>query len=272
MRTNSQAGQYTLATGKAAVRRLHLLNDAYWPAGRRALLQAGLNPGMTIADFGCGVGATTRSLAHLTGPTGHVTGIDLSADQVEQGRQLAAAEALSNVTFMAASALATGLPRNSFDVVYCRFLLLHLTDPKACLREMRDVLKPGGIVLIEDGNLMTAGSTPPSALNHFSTLFGRLGPARKLNYALAEDLFHLVRDAGFPDPSIEIHQPALARGEARLLLKLSVEEIGPACIAEGVLEETQLATILAEMQRDTDDPNLVALMPRMSQVWARKPT
>ena len=62
----------------------------------------------------------------------------------------------------AASALDTGLPRNSFDVVYCRFLLLHLTDPQACLREMREVLKPGGIILIEDGNLMTAGSNPPS--------------------------------------------------------------------------------------------------------------
>jgi len=55
-------------------------------------------------------------------------------------------------------------------------------------------------------------------------------------------------------------------------LQLSVEEIGPACVSEGVVAEAELVAILAEMDRDTNDPNIVALLPRMSQVWARKPS
>ena len=75
--------------------------------------------------FGCGVGATTRMLAEMVGPSGHVTGVDVSPAQLEQGRGLCNSAGVINVTFAVASAMATGLPRNSFDLVYCRFLLLH---------------------------------------------------------------------------------------------------------------------------------------------------
>jgi ubiquinone/menaquinone biosynthesis C-methylase UbiE len=76
-------GEYALATGEAAVRRLTALHRVYSPKGRRVLLRAGLQPGMAVADLGCGVGATTRMLAEMVGPAGHVTGIDVSAAQLE---------------------------------------------------------------------------------------------------------------------------------------------------------------------------------------------
>src|SRR5580704_10834319 len=160
MQPKSSAGEYSLATGEAAVRRLAALHRVYSPAGRRVLQRAGLKPGMAVADLGCGVGATTRTLAELVGPSGSVTGIDVSAAQLEQGRMLCKAEGIANTIFVEAGATATGLPRNSFDLVYCRFLLLHLVDPADCLREMKEILRPGGILLVEDGDLTSAGSSP----------------------------------------------------------------------------------------------------------------
>ena len=265
------SGQYTLATGVAAARRLHLLHNAYGPVGRRVLEEAGVGPGMRVADFGCGVGATSGELARLVGPGGHVTGIDYSGAQCEQARQVCAARGITNATFVEASAYATGLPRASFDAVYCRFLLLHLTDPGAALREMREVLKPGGILVVEDGNLLTAGSMPPGATQAFVDLFGRLAAARNLNYGLADNLFQLVRDAGFPEPDIFIHQPAFARGDEKLLAQLSVVEIGPACVQEGLLTQVELDRTLADMERDALNPDVLVICPRMSLVWARKP-
>ena len=73
-----------------------------------------------------------------------------------------------------------------FDFVYCRFLLLHLPDPAACLKEMWDVLKPGGVLVVEDGDLASATSVPRTALDSFADLFGRLGPMRGLDYSLGE--------------------------------------------------------------------------------------
>ncbi len=261
---------YVLATGANAVRRLHVLHDIYAPAGRRILVQAGLAEGMRVADFGCGVGVVTRMLAEMVGPNGHVTGVDVNGAQLQQAEELCAKEGLTNTSFVEASACSTGLPRNFFDLVYCRFLLLHLPDPAACLREMRDVLRPGGILVVEDGDLATASSVPPSAMNAFSYLFGRLGPARGVDYSIANNLYHLVIGEGFSDVNLEIHQPVILRGKSRLFLKWSVEEAGPALVSEGIITPEDLTRTLAAMHDAAEDPNVLILAPRMSLVWARK--
>jgi ubiquinone/menaquinone biosynthesis C-methylase UbiE len=68
---------------------------------------------MRVADFGCGVGAVTQMLAEMVGPSGHVTGIDVSGAQLDQARQHCAESGFSHVTFVEASATATALPRES---------------------------------------------------------------------------------------------------------------------------------------------------------------
>jgi SAM-dependent methyltransferase len=268
---NAAHGEYVLATGAEAVRRLHILHNIYSRVGRRVLRQAGLTPGMHVADFGCGAGAVTRMLADRVGPTGSVTGIDANGAQLGQADAICRSEGLANVRFVEADACCTGLPRESFDLVYCRFLLLHLPDPAACLREMRGLLRPGGIIVVEDGDLASAGSLPPTALNAFGELFARLAPSRGVNYSLSRNLYHLVKAAGFPNLDIEIHQPAITRGEDRFLLKWSVEEAGPALLAAGILTRSALKRTLHEMQAAIENPDVVVLGPLMSLVWGRKP-
>lgn len=261
---------YVLATGNRAVRRLQLLHDIYAPAGKRALLKAGLEPGMRVADFGCGIGATTRLLAEIVGEEGRVVGIDLHEPQLVQAGNLCTQSGHTNVSLCCADACDTSLPRDMFDVVYCRFLLIHLPDPADCLREMRRVLKPGGLIFVEDGDLSTAGSVPPSPLDEFGGLFAQLGPRKGVDYLLGRNLFHMVKSAGFYDVEIEIHQPAIARGENRALLKWSVEEAGRGFIDAGLLTPEQLERLLHGMQSAMDDPDILVLTPRMSLVWARK--
>jgi 2-polyprenyl-3-methyl-5-hydroxy-6-metoxy-1,4-benzoquinol methylase len=182
------AGDYVLATGAKAVRRLLMLDDIYAPAGKGGLLKAGLKPGMRIADFGCGVGAMTHNLAGMIGADGHATGIDLHHSQLSEAANVCGQFGLSNVSFWKSDACDTKLPENMFDLVYCRFLLIHLPDPTACLHEMKRVLKPGGIIFAEDGDLRSGGSAPSSALDHFGWLFERLGPKKASTIVLAGPL------------------------------------------------------------------------------------
>jgi len=176
----------------------------------------------------------------------------------------------SNVKFVEASATDTGLPYGSFDLVYSRFLLIHLVEPVAALREMHRLLKPGGILVCEDGDLTTAGSEPTTALNMFADLFGRLGPKWGVDYTLGRRLFQLVLAENFSDVEITYNQPIVARGEKKRLAELSVAEAGPSFVNAGLITEQALEQTLAEMFRAAEDESVLAVMPRMSQVWARK--
>ena len=263
-------GEYVLATGDAAANRLRILHNVYGPGARALLLRAGIRPGMKVVDLGCGVGMTTQLLAELVGPTGEVVGVDYSAAQVEQARALLPAK-FSNVRFVEASATDTGLPRESFDLVYSRFLLIHLQDPEAALREMQALLKPEGIFTVEDGDLTSASSEPRSKLQEFSKLFGALGPKWGVDYTLGRRLFHLVLNARFSQIEITFNQPVFAHGENKRLLELSVAEAGPSFVAAGLLSLKLLNETVAEMRQLAEDRTVLAIMPRMSQVWARKP-
>jgi SAM-dependent methyltransferase len=262
-------GPYVLATGEGATYRLRLLHEAYGRGTRRVLLDAGLRRGMRVADLGCGAGMVTAMLADLVGPEGYVVGIDASGDQLAQAREVTGA-GRENTTFVEASACDTGLPRESFDLVYCRFLLMHLPEPELALYEMRALLKPDGVLVCEDGDLTSAGSEPPSALCAFADLFGRLGPVREVDYTLGRRLYHMVRGAGFPAPEITFNQPVVARGEHKRLHELSVAEAGPAFVSAGLITAEELERTLAEMRRANADDVILAIMPRMSQVWAKK--
>jgi len=262
-------GEYVLATGRAASHRLQVLHNVYGPGARRVLLGAGIKSGMRVADLGCGVGMTTALLAELVGPTGEVVGVDFSAAQLAQAEELTS-QGLSNVKFIEASATDTGLPYGSFDFVYSRFLLIHLTEPVEALREMHRLLKPGGILVCEDGDLTTAGSEPTTALNMFADLFGRLGPKWGVDYTLGRRLFQLVSAENFSDVEITYNQPVVARGESKRLAELSVAEAGPSFVNAGLITEQDLEQTLAEMLRAAEDESVLAVMPRMSQVWAIK--
>jgi len=266
----ARPGQYVLATGADAVGRLNVLHKVYSPAGRETLIAAGIKEGMTVADFGCGPGAMSRLLGSLVGPSGSVMGIHLHAAQIEEARRLSAVEGVTNVRFAVADACKTGLPGDQFDLVCCRFLLLHLMDPASCLREMWRVLKPGGIVVAEDGDLASACSVPPTALDAFGTLFSRLGPTRGVDYSLANRLWHLVADAGFTITNVRVHQPSERAGLTGLLLKWSVEEAGPSLIDAGLITSEQLQSTVKEMESAVKDPEVLALAPRMSLVSAQK--
>jgi SAM-dependent methyltransferase len=266
---HSAAGPYVLATGEAAAYRLGILHGLYGPGTRRLLLEAGLQRGMRVADVGCGVGMVTALLADLVGAEGQVVGIDASAAQLAQARQRLE-ERYTNLEFIEASATNMGLPSESFDLVYCRYLLLHLPKPEEALREMRDLLKPNGILVCEDADLTSAGSEPPSAYGAFADLFVRLGPLRGVDYTLGRRLFQMVQAAGFSAPEITFNQPVVARGENKRFLELSVAEAGPAFLDGGLITAEELKRTLVEMRRLNADGTVLAIAPRMAQVWARK--
>src|SRR5712691_2460294 len=67
------------------------------PLGRRAMDRAAIAAGDRVLDVGCGCGATTLEIARRVGPTGSVTGIDISTVMLERARQAARDASLTHV-------------------------------------------------------------------------------------------------------------------------------------------------------------------------------
>jgi ubiquinone/menaquinone biosynthesis C-methylase UbiE len=115
--------------------------DAYGqPLGAAAFDRLAVRAGERVLDVGCGCGGTTAALARAAGPSGTVTGIDLSAEMIDAARVR-----FPEVTFVAGDIQTAGeLPGAPFDAVYSRMVLMLLADPVAGLRSIRRAMRPGG--------------------------------------------------------------------------------------------------------------------------------
>lgn len=99
-------------------------------------------PGMRVLDVGCGAGGTTLALAQAVAPTGHVTGLDVSAVILEAARARLAET--PNVTLTLADALTWALPGEPADLLFSRFGVMFFGDPVAAFANLRRSLKPAG--------------------------------------------------------------------------------------------------------------------------------
>ena len=117
-----------------------------------AFFTAYLEPGMRVLDCGCGPGGITLGLTSLV-PQGCVVGVDIEAGQLEIGRQHASERALNNVEFRHASIYELPFDDSTFDATLAHAVLYHLGEPMNALRELRRVLKPGGLIGVRDADI-----------------------------------------------------------------------------------------------------------------------
>lgn len=100
-------------------------------------------PGLRILDAATGTGLTAAAAARAVGPTGHVTGVDLSPGILQRAKE---SVRLPNVGFLKADVTQLDqFPDAFFDMVLCSDGLLHL-PAEIALAEWHRLLKPGGIV------------------------------------------------------------------------------------------------------------------------------
>jgi SAM-dependent methyltransferase len=113
------------------------------PIGAALLAKAAIGSGERVLDLGCGGGATSLEIAVLVGPTGSVTGIDISPDLVGQAKTRAQAANLRNVDFECVDA-AIYQPGATFDRMVSRFGSMFFPRPVEAFRNLHRCLKSGG--------------------------------------------------------------------------------------------------------------------------------
>jgi len=107
----------------------------------------------TVLDVGSGVGHWSRVLAPFLSPDAALTGLEREPKWVAEAQWRAQAAGLSGrLRYQQGDALALPFADDSFDLVTCQTLLIHLPDARAGLVEMLRVLKPGGLLAVAEPN------------------------------------------------------------------------------------------------------------------------
>jgi len=101
-------------------------------------------PGDNILDIATGTGTIAFYAAEWVGPTGSVTGIEISKGMLKRCNEKLRESAFNNVKFIYADAEDLNFPANSFDRIYCSSALYWMTNPLAALRHWFELLKPNG--------------------------------------------------------------------------------------------------------------------------------
>lgn len=143
---------YVHGTHGAEQSRLAALNDIL---NFRTVQELRLGSEKAVLDVGCGLGQLAIAIAGQIGPGGHVLGIERSVEQLNQAKSNVVRAGLNSgqVEFRAGDALRlplSGSETGSFDLAVTRFLLEHVPDPLAVVKQMVGAVRPGGRIALAD--------------------------------------------------------------------------------------------------------------------------
>ena len=113
--------------------------------------EAGLRPGMTVVDYGCGPGLLTLLAAETVSPTGKVYALDIHEGMVSLVESRADETGLDNVTALLNDGPEAPLPGGVADVILCT-LVFHYKESRGERQALADdlarLLKPGGCAML----------------------------------------------------------------------------------------------------------------------------
>lgn len=251
-----------------------LLARAFEPLTRSLFAEAGLRAGMRVLDVCSSAGDLAFLAREFVGAEGRVTGFDSSAATVAFANERAAFRALPNVNFVEAHF--SELPfSQDFDAIVGRLVLMYRRDPVADLRSLVRCLRPGGLIIFQELDMLPGRTVPPAAAVDDARAwlldtFARAG----IELEMGPKLYATFTGAGLHPPQMRVDgfiggaesiAPTLVASVARMLMP-QAEALGTVGVGE-----VQIETLEERMREDLSRTGGVMSTPLLIGAWARLP-
>jgi len=112
------------------------------------LANLGMKRGMQVCDMGCGNGFYSLQLAKMTGPEGHVYAVDIQPEMLTKLNLRADRAGVCNISPILGTYIDPRLPKGKIDLILCVDVYHEFSHPEHMLAEMRESLKPDGVVAL----------------------------------------------------------------------------------------------------------------------------
>lgn len=229
----------------ALVEILH--HDSIWKAGSR------------ILEAGCGVGAQTKIIAGKN-PNSQFVSIDISAESLAEARELIGTMPIHNVEFQHADIFKLPFPDDSFDHIFLCFVLEHLPNPHEALSHLKRVLKPGGTIMLIEGDHGSTYFHPDSeeaqkAIQCLVTLQQNAGGDPNIG----RRLYPVLKQAGLNEIEVSPRQvyvddsiPELVEGFTRNTFAAMIEGVAENAVSQGLISEAEMKKGVSDLLKTAE--------------------
>lgn len=191
--------------------RLDLKTDS--PSVTRQAQWAGIQPGMRVADIGCGSGKTTSYLHKLIQPGGEIVGVDASVARISHAVEQ---YGTNGIEFVCRDFYAPLDDLGTFDFVWVRFVLeYHRSKSRDIVENLTRLLRPGGILcLIDlDYNCLSHFGLSARLDNTISGIMNTLEKDHDFDPYMGRKLYAYLYDLDYRDITVDVAMHHLIYGE-----------------------------------------------------------
>ena len=130
--------------GDIWVERQNAMDTMLSPLGEAALNKLNFNEKENVLDIGCGCGHTTLNIAKRIGPSGNVTGLDISEPMLKRAKESAVEMSITNTSFKCVDVQTEDLGDQIYSAAFSRFGVMFFEDSIAAFKNINKSLISGG--------------------------------------------------------------------------------------------------------------------------------
>jgi SAM-dependent methyltransferase len=241
--------------------RLELMSALLDPIELAHIAQLGVIPGWRCLEFGCGNGSIAKVLAKRVAPTGHVVASDMDLAYL-------ASLQMPCLEVRRIDILQDDFEEGSYDFVVARALLHHLASPRQGLERMVAALKPGGMLLSMEPDLLPCTVAEPDSMRAFWLGWLNWSVEAGIDYFVGRKIPAWLDSLGLEEVAGEGNTAHFNGGSAcATYWSATIQELTPSLLKSGHIS----GKMLEDFRGCYQDPHYWTSVITYISNWGRKP-
>ncbi len=266
----SPKSNYILPIGKADQERLKILNEVFGKYSRASFDKVGLKKGQKVAIFGCGSGECIDYVYQKIGDEGKLLCIDISPEQIAPTKEVLTEKSILNVEYKVAD-IQDVRGDESYDLAYCRLVLIHVKQPRKGIKSMLSFVKRGGFIACDEYSANYRYCYPEAKVfQRIQKMTMRINKALGKDSIYGEKLYHKMLNFDVELVHFEFNMPIFNSARKKQLAITSWEGIKEKGVVRDIIQDKEIDEIISKLKEYQNDESMFQSSGGLFQYIGRK--